>query len=726
MATNSVQIEIGENPNHPGPRFKFPSKKFGNKMRSAQSSWFQKWRWLHYEESSDKIFCFNCIKAVQEGKLKSAKLEQTFISIGFQDWKKATDKFEKHQKSECHSQAIFKVTTLPKSTPNIAEMFSANYKKESADNRDCLFKILSCIRYLGRQGLPFRGHDDQQSNFLQLLKLRAEDDEKLKTWIDRKANKYTSPEIQNEMIKALAHPILAELAECLRKANFYSVMMDETTDLSNHEQVVFCFRWVDTKNFEVHEEFIGLYKVERTTAEHLFTILKDVLMRMNLMVKKIRGQCYDGASSMSGHLNGLNTLVKREEPRAIYTHCYGHNLNLSVGDTIKKCRCMRDALDTTQEITVLVKKSPKREGIFQRIQSELSGGNSDNHIGIRVLCPTRWTVRSVAIQSILRNYDALMELWEELIFEANDVKLKSRLKGVQSHMQKFDFFFGLKLGDLILGHSENLSRSLQKSSLSASEGQLMAKVTVQTLKSFQSEFDPFWENVKEESSKHEINEFVLPRKRKKPARFGDQTLSHDAENEKDYFKKIYDEALDLIINCIEERFSQPGFESYKNLQDLLLKAINNEKYEEELEFVVNFYGDDLNEQSLKTQLVIFAQSFPREADKESTLEDLMTYMKSLKSGMKDLLSEVCVVYELILVMPATNCVSERSFSGLRRVKTYLRTTTAQDRLNYLMLLHIHKEKTDNLNLKKILNEFVTLNESRFKMFGKYEESELEN
>ena len=74
--------------------------------------------------------------------------------------------------------------------------------------------------------------------------------------------------------------------------------------------------------------------------------------------------------------------------------------------------------------------------------------------------------------------------------------------------------------------------------------------------------------------------------------------------------------------------------------------------------------------------------------------------------------------QLTLVMQATNATSERSFSALRRVKTYLRTTMSQQRLNHLMLLHVHKDRTDklNLNLKTILNVFVQSSQHRTSLF----------
>ena len=83
------------------------------------------------------------------------------------------------------------------------------------------------------------------------------------------------------------------------------------------------------------------------------------------------------------------------------------------------------------------------------------------------------------------------------------------------------------------------------------------------------------------------------------------------------------------------------------------------------------------------------------------------------------MAEVCTVLKLILVMPASNATSERSFSALRRIKTYLRSTMGQERLNNLMLLHIHKEITDDLDLKDVATEFISGSEHRLSIFGKF-------
>ena len=73
----------------------------------------------------------------------------------------------------------------------------------------------------------------------------------------------------------------------------------------------------------------------------------------------------------------------------------------------------------------------------------------------------------------------------------------------------------------------------------------------------------------------------------------------------------------------------------------------------------------------------------------------------------------------MFVMPATNAVSERSFSALKRVKTYLRSTTGEGRLNHLMLLHVHKELADGIDMVEVTNLFVGDKQWRKQLFGKF-------
>ena len=116
-------------------------------------------------------------------------------------------------------------------------------------------------------------------------------------------------------------------------------------------QVTLVLRWVDD-DLASHE-FMGLYQVPTITSATLVSIIKDSLIRFNLSVNKARGQCYDGASNMTGRRNGVVTQIQEEEPRALFTHCYGHSLNLAASDMIMGCTVLKAAFETTHEIVKL-------------------------------------------------------------------------------------------------------------------------------------------------------------------------------------------------------------------------------------------------------------------------------------------------------------------------------------------------------------------------------------
>ena len=239
------------------------------------------------------------------------------------------------------------------------------------------------------------GGCERDSNFHQLLLLRAKDDPTILDIMKRKTNKYTDHHIQNEF---LAHRYLRKIASNINEAGYFALESDEVADSSNKEQVIVCLRWVYSK-FEPHEDFIGLHVVDDITAMTIVRVLKDTILRLNLRMSMCRAQCYDGASNVKKAAAEIKSL----DSRALYLHCYGHSLNLAVSDTLKGIKPMSHALDNVQEIYKLLKYSPRRDAIFHKLKDELSP-----HVpGIRTLCPTRWTVRGASLESIRLNYHTL-------------------------------------------------------------------------------------------------------------------------------------------------------------------------------------------------------------------------------------------------------------------------------------------------------------------------------
>ena len=338
---------------HQPKGLRFPSRSFGKKSikeHSFRAYWFDSWTWLHYNETKDNVLCHICATAFQKGKLKDSAAD-AFVSKGFTNWKDATVTLKKHQQTKCHKDAVDTIITIPSTTKDVGELLYKEHAKEKEINRRMFIKIVTSIKFLAKQGISLHGDGDKEyGNFIQLLRLRADDDPDLAAWLQRKQNKYTSHEIRNEILKTMALSILRNIASCLQQSPFLTLMMDETTDVSNTEQVVIVFRWVSDL-LQVHEEFIGVYQVSSIKAEVLASTPMDCLQRLNISVTKLRGQCYDGASTMSGAKSGVAQRIQDAEPRAAFTHCYGHAIRLAVCDVLKHSRPIKYALEITHEIT---------------------------------------------------------------------------------------------------------------------------------------------------------------------------------------------------------------------------------------------------------------------------------------------------------------------------------------------------------------------------------------
>ncbi len=167
----------------------------------------------------------------------------------------------------------------------------------------------------------------------------------------------------------MALSVITKVSENLHKSPFLTVMIDETTDVTNQEQVTIVIRWIND-NFEVYEEFIGPYAVPCIDAATLFSVIKDTLTRLNLAFHKLGGQCYDGCSTMADSTSGVAKRVLEEEERAVFTHYYCHSLNLTANDYVKNSKVMKLSLEVTHEITKLIKLSPRRDNIFRELKAE--------------------------------------------------------------------------------------------------------------------------------------------------------------------------------------------------------------------------------------------------------------------------------------------------------------------------------------------------------------------
>ena len=180
-------------------------------------------------------------------------------------------------------------------------------------------------------------------------------------------------------------------------------MADEFRDVTNKEQFVVCIRWVDETLID-HENVIGVYNVGTIDASTLTAAIHYVLLCLGLKMVKCCGQCYDGSFNMSGNKNGVAAQLLAEEPCALLTHCYGHALNLAVGDAVKQSKVCHGALDIAFEVSHLICFSPQQNAALDRIKADHPAEEEESlpSHNIRSFCPTRWTVCGDVIEASLK------------------------------------------------------------------------------------------------------------------------------------------------------------------------------------------------------------------------------------------------------------------------------------------------------------------------------------
>jgi len=144
-------------------------------------------------------------------------------------------------------------------------------------------------------------------------------------------------------------PATCALLRKIYFAHYFAIIIDETTDASCTEQVRICIRYV-TQNLKVQETFKGFYETTATDASTIIEIAQDVVTRLELKLLICRGQCYDGAATMSGKLTGLQKIICDIQPKALFVHCMNHSLNLAIQDSVSGVQQCRDAINQIREL----------------------------------------------------------------------------------------------------------------------------------------------------------------------------------------------------------------------------------------------------------------------------------------------------------------------------------------------------------------------------------------
>ena len=322
-----------------------PRKKFiGRQHISGQYHVFA------YSQMKKGLFCKVCV-LFAPNEVGGIKLDR-LVKAPLQKFAHLTGRdgyLTNHLSNVFHEDCVRRANEFKLSLQNgngdIAKQLQCSAAIQCAQKREALKHILQAIEFLGRLGLPLRGHRDSgtinltasssndldysQGNFRALLQLMACNDEILRNHLQTSSKNatYISPESQNQLIAAISTVCVRQIVNEVKEAKFFSLLADETTDFSRQEQLSVCLRYV-TKDFSVKERFLCFAVAHDVTGSGLANQLLLILSEAGVDKTNMVGQAYDGAASMSGKNNGVQKHIRDVCPSAAYVHCSSHILNL--------------------------------------------------------------------------------------------------------------------------------------------------------------------------------------------------------------------------------------------------------------------------------------------------------------------------------------------------------------------------------------------------------------
>lgn len=159
------------------------------------------------------------------------------------------------------------------------------------------------------------------------------------------------------------------------------------------------------------------------------------------------------------------------------------------------------------------------------------------------------------------------------------------------------------------------------------------------------------------------------------------------------------------------------------LEQTLIKAANGEDCQSSIkELEKSCYKDDIVWSDLVRHLPLLQDVVQKGVPAAKKVTSVHTICEAMNSNdiFKEMLPTVHQLLRLYLTLPITSATSERTFSALRRLLTYLRSKMTEKRLNNCLLLHVHKDLTDSLDLISVAKEFIGLTDERQKHFGHFE------
>jgi len=492
---------------------------------------------------------------------------------------------------------------------------------------------------------------------------------------------YESYDSVRDMEAAMALLIQEEIIGRVQKARWFSIMIDECTDVSIEQSLIIYVRFVHKGKVFMH--YLCLVETEGASAKELYTCLIKTLEKLNIDVSKCSSLATDGPSVMRGIRAGVAALLKMCNPHLLSVHCVSHRLALASSQAAAEFNYLVKYQDILKRVHSYFEKSPANTKRLKQAQ---------NQSKVLKLSATRWLSLGTSVLNMECNWSALISVFSE--------DKRPVAQGLLKQMASFMFIATTAMLNDVMFSVNRLSLALQKQNLDFQFAQASVTACIENLESMRNKTGTHFMDFLDKIPKNVGEHFEF-----------DSHIVSDNIKQRKRFQSLMEDFLTSVIANIQDRLGDMENISIFNI--LLPSCLPNTSTEMET------YGKaeileiskllQLNSSDLLCEWGLFKRMMHKKF-RGMSLKELLDFMFVNEMNMEYPL--MCSLVEYAVTIPLHTADCERGFSALNLIKTDIQNRISLANVNNILMIKIEGPERRNFNFGEAFKKWASLKERR--------------
>ncbi|XP_054267047.1 52 kDa repressor of the inhibitor of the protein kinase-like [Macrosteles quadrilineatus] len=515
---------------------------------------------------------------------------------------------------------------------------------------------------------------------------------------------FRSDAIQNEVIEILGKKVRSEILQDIKNAKYFSIMFDCTPDTARLEQMSQIIRYVKIVDGEcvIEESFVDFIISHQKTGRGLSEEILDKLMNDGLDIQNCRGQGFDNGANMAGKYEGVQAHICQLNDLAKFIPCSAHSLNLVGVHAAEVSVLMMNFFGKVLEFFNFFSSSTIRwEALLDCVKTTLK-----RH------CETRWSSRRQAVTALQKNLPSVFKVLQNMADRSNNWNSDTTC-GATNLLRQIDFEFVclLEIWTDVLISLDCTNKSLQGKTVTLDvASSLLSGLAKQIQHLREQGVQKYIDNAKLICTSMSIDSSFAEKRLRRVKKMSGEMAEDEAHlisSEKIFERECYS-VFDKLMSEMDNR-SHIYHNISSDFSFLSGKSLSRNSVCDLQKCAADLgvkYSRDIDTFELVNEVAAFkfqAKELVKDLEKASHLDLLKAISKY---ELKDAYPNVEISLRIFLTMPVSVASCERSFSKLKIIKNYLRSSMCETRLTNLAILSIEYDRASKIDFNEVINEFA--------------------